>query len=124
MYAIRSYYALQGVHPDLQGTGGAAQAGRLVVVAPHPGHRQVVAGEAGEPAVAQIVGGAGLAGRAQILTEPGTCGAGGAAAHHLLHGTGDKKVLRRCDRLLHRQRVAAEGLPVGRQHLADSYNFV
>src|SRR5690606_28877798 len=50
------------VLPGAQATGGAEQAGRLVVVASHPEHRQPVAGEAGEPAVAQVVAGAGLAG--------------------------------------------------------------
>ncbi|MEJ2690675.1 MAG: hypothetical protein P8130_12150 [Deltaproteobacteria bacterium] len=48
--------------PDYHGAACTSKTGGLVVIHTKPDHGKEVAGEAGEPAVPQIIGGAGLAG--------------------------------------------------------------
>src|SRR5690606_18438899 len=57
--------------PHPHRAGGAVEAGRLVAVVADPDHRQVLAGEAGEPAVAAVVAGTGLAGGTQVAEAVG-----------------------------------------------------
>src|SRR5690606_38986303 len=64
--------------PHAHGAGGAVQAGRLVLVVADPDHRQVVPGPAGEPAVAAVVAGAGLAGGIEVAEAVGDQPAPGA----------------------------------------------
>ncbi len=76
------------VAPGAQAAAGTEQRGRLVVVTAHPEHRQMLAGEAGEPAVAHVVAGAGLAGGVQPAQAGIADRAGGAVLGHLLHRPG------------------------------------
>ena len=75
----RARQAREDVRPHPHAAGGAVQAGFLVLVVADPDHREVVAGVAGEPAVAAIVAGAGLAGRrqaAEAVADQRPAGAG------------------------------------------------
>src|SRR5690606_31329129 len=60
-----AWQTLEDAGPHPHATGRAVQTGRLVLVVADPDHGQVVAGIAGEPAVAAVVAGTGLAGRAE-----------------------------------------------------------
>src|SRR5690606_24237815 len=58
----RAGQALEDGRPDPHHAGGAVQAGLFVPVVAVPVHCEMVTGPAGEPAVAAIVAGTGLAG--------------------------------------------------------------
>ena len=98
--------------------GGAGEAGGLVVVVAHPHHHQVAAGEAGEPAVAVVRGGAGLAGDDEVRRQHGARGAPGAVLHHLHHHAIELVDILRRGHLRHLQREGLQRLAVGGDHRA------
>src|SRR5690606_30970824 len=63
--------ALEDRRPHPHRAGRTVQAGWLVLVVADPGHGEMVAGPAGEPAVAAVVAGSGLAGGAQMAQAIG-----------------------------------------------------
>src|SRR3569832_26947 len=105
------------VRPHLQCTARAGEAGLAVVVATDPGHGHTIAGVAREPAVAQIVGGAGLARDVQVwqaLREH----VGRAVCRHLLQRGREQVHRGGVHRLRDLQRITLQGRAVDTHHFA------
>src|SRR5690606_24273907 len=86
----RARQAREQPRPHPHRAGGAVQPGLLVLAVADPDHGQVVAGVAGEPAVAAIVAGAGLAGRGQPAEAVAVQLARRALVDHFLQPDGDQ----------------------------------
>ena len=91
----------------------------MVIVPADPDHAQPVTGKAGEPAVAKVVGGAGLARNRQCRRQPGRQTLRRSLPYHVLQGHGEQIEQSGVDHLLDFQRVSLQRLAIGRQHFAN-----
>src|SRR5690606_1348044 len=103
--------------PHPQSAGSASETRLAIVVTAKPGHRYQIIREAGKPAVAQVIGGSGLASQTHTRRYPIIGRTPRTYRHDPTHRLLNEEDGRRIELLLHFERIAPQLLAVGGQHV-------